>query len=1147
MATMIVGAVIAKNSSLFAASSIASEAMTATEVHNSPALASEGDSDSDEIANAIVTRSDVNLTFTNDEMYPWTIGKGYIENGNKGQTYSSSSISFSYNSSLKTEISFDWCSNYYYSNGNRLSLYVDGVYKETIQYTDWKNKRYYLEAGSHIISFKDSIGSQCYKDYDYAQIKNVMVKEIHPLENNILTENSQAITFENDSEWPWTWEDGYIQNGNYGVANTSSSFSTTFTIDKPSKFSFERQVTPYNEYRDNNYNYHSYQYFYTKINDETYMTDWNNGWSTCSVLLPEGTYTIEWIETVANTTTPYYSRVRNIELSSNWVEVDIASNSGTLGVEVLYLVNVLNDVELLKVSGTLNSTDWATIKQMKNLIALDLSDAKFDAVPDYAFDGLSRVSSVKLPEGMKSIGQYAFRGTQLLNIDIPSSVENIGQYAFASTRVRTVNFKEDSNLKSIGYCAFYQCSSLKEFIMPNTVTTLETSGSSYYNENNNYIYYYNSSTFSECSSLKKVHFSSSLKTIPAYCCYNCTQLSDVKLPSSATKIEYESFYNTYALHQIDFPNTLAQIQNSAFYNSAVDSIKLPITLSYLGSYAFRNCDNLKYIELPSYIGNYNNNFYDCSSVEKVVCQSATPPAITNDPFQSGRSKSSITLVVPSFAVVNYKLDSYWYQFGSIIEGDDIDYWMITSTLSLTNNRRMNGKPDIDLYDGGKLVVGGAAPMEVGQFNYYGYESNPACLLNDCPSMTADSVNTKFYFESNKWYFFTPTHDVDLTKVYHTANASYVFRYYDGTSRANNGTGSSWKNVDNGKLLAGQGYIFHCNANGYMVMPSEAAGHAQIFATSDVTKLLSVHETTASANKNWNYVGNPYPAYYDIYYMDFTAPITVWTGSTYKAYSIADDNYVLRPMQSFFVQKPDAVDAIVFHKEGRQISSAVNRPSYAKARTAPQNNVTRKFFNLQITDDELVDEMRIVVNEEASMAYELECDASKFMSMDNTVPQLFSLDSNGNNYAINERPFSDGTVALGYFAGNAGFYTISAMRADGTAVLYDKVLNKTVELNEQDYTFYSDATESANTTRFVLTLTVDNSTTSITASTSDKNVSVYAVDGMIVIKADNENASIYSIDGKLIRSLNVKGVANVNVNNGSYIIKVSDKTFKTVVY
>jgi hypothetical protein len=46
-------------------------------------------------------------------------------------------------------------------------------------------------------------------------------------------------------------------------------------------------------------------------------------------------------------------------------------------------------------------------------------------------------------------------------------------------------------------------------------------------------------------------------------------------------------------------------------------------------------------------------------------------------------------------------------------------------------------------------------------------------------------------------------------------------------------------------------------------------------------------------------------------MDFTAPITVWTGSTYKAYSIVDDNLALRPMQSFFVKVKKNANNVVF--------------------------------------------------------------------------------------------------------------------------------------------------------------------------------------------------------------------------------------------
>ena len=190
---------------------------------------------------------------------------------------------------------------------------------------------------------------------------------------------------------------------------------------------------------------------------------------------------------------------------------------------------------------------------------------------------------------------------------------------------------------------------------------------------------------------------------------------------------------------------------------------------------------------------------------------------------------------------------------------DLDYWRIASALSLTNNRRMGGKPDVELYYDGQLMVSGNAPMTLKNFDIFVSESNPSRLLNDCASMTADQITSHFSVDANRWYFLTPLHDIDLTKVTHSNNASFVFRYYDGASRAANGTGNSWKNVDNGKLLAGKGYIFQCNSSGMINLPCAAASHVQVLNTNDVTTRLETHEATASANKNWNYVGNPYPA------------------------------------------------------------------------------------------------------------------------------------------------------------------------------------------------------------------------------------------------------------------------------------------------
>lgn len=850
-----------------------------------------------------------------------------------------------------------------------------------------------------------------------------------------------------------------------------------------------------------------------------------------SVILEPGDYKITFKDVKYNTTTAYYSRIKNIELSDDWVYVEL-STAGTLGVEVLYLVDVLQNVELLKVKGPMNSTDWATIQQMSNLTGIDLSEAQITAIPDNAFDGMTGLSYVQLPEGLQTIGAYAFRGTKLRNIDIPSSVTSIYKCAFLNaSRLGHVNFKEDSRLRYIGVNVFSGCSWLKEFIMPNTVTSLSytTSSSSSYTE-----------LFQGCTSLTKVHFSDSLSYLPGKICYGCSRLTDVHLPENLNSIEHDAFYDCSSLTDVHLPNNLNSIGQNAFYNCTnlrhielpsslmtigsyafagcgLDSICLPIKLSTLNSYAFQNCTNLKYIELPSNIGSYNYNFYGCTAVETVVSRSATPPSITKDPFYEGPAKSAITLKVPSFAVMSYKLDAYWLQFGSIVEVEDgsIDYWRIASTLSLENNRRMEGKPDIDLYYGGQFTVGGNAPMEVGLFNMYVSESNPGRLLNYCEAVTADSLNTYFSVSSNTWYFLTPLHDVDLMKVSVSNSASYVFRYYDGSSRALNGTGNSWRNVDNGKLTAGQGYIFRCNADALISFPAEAGVHAQVFNTADVTMPLTSYPATASANKSWNYVGNPYPCYYDIYYMDFTAPITVWTGSTYKAYSIADDSYALRPMQSFFVQKPDAVDNIVFHKEGRQLTSSVNHADAVSVMCAPAQG-NRYLFDIRVAGDGLIDETRVVINDNASADYEIACDASKFMSSESANPQIFTSDNFGNSYAINERPLADGVVKLSFYAGRAGFYTISATRSDGAVYLYDSRENKTVDLGEQDYIFHSDATDGVDDSRFELRLKVDPAdVTGIESIEDDSRRQDDAVYDLLGRKVQHAGKGIYIRNGQKV--------------------------------
>ena len=1077
----------------------------------------------------IITRADVPVIITNDATHPWVVEDNTaIIRGNNQSSYIASWLTFAYSSAKRTELSFDWAM-YNYSNHKALQVFIDGVYQGNTTNSSYNSMRFYLDAGDHIVAFRDSVGGYN-SNQNWSGIKNVIVKEIRPLESAVLTENSQPLTFVNESVIPWTIEDGYVEHCNYRAMNVGSTFSTTFEVENTSKLSFTYKVANFNT---TSYNYEECHNLIVKINGIQISKSWDNRSDTywCVALEP-GRYTVEWIDTVYNHWAVddynYYTQIKDIELSNNWIDVDLAT-AGTLGYEVLYSgkADVLNDVEFLKISGPLNAADWTDIMNMTNLKALDLSDAQITEIPNNAFDGKGWLNSVILPEGINRIGNYAFRGTSIRRIIIPSTVTTIGQYAFISTPLQYLTFAEGSQLKSIQKYAFQKCASLQEVILPEGVETIacfafDLCTSMKKVEMPNTVTSLAAYAFASAYSMESIRFSDALTELYEWVCTEGHSLKEVHLPANLIRIDHTAFYNTYNLHNIDFPSSLREIDYEAFSYSALDSVKLPINLQWLGTDAFSNNSCLKYIEFPSYLergsysyryyyyndGNnwytsdsnsgYRSNFRSCPNIETIVMRSATPPVIDADPFESSRAKNAITLVVPSFSVVNYKLDTYWYQFGTIVEGDDVDYWKLTSPLMLTNNRRMQGTPDVDLYYGGQLTVGGSAPFTMGQFNMYVNESNPGRLLNTCENMTADAATTKFAVDANKWYFFTPLNDVAIADIDVSNGASYVFRYYDAQNRAANGANGSWKNVDTDKLNAGQGYIFHCNTACTITFPADAESQKQLFNTKDVTRTLTVNEAASTANRSWNYVGNPYPAYYDIYYMDFTSPITVWNGSTYQAYSVADDEFVLRPMQSFFVQKPDAVDQIVFHKEGRQLTTSISH-GVAAARAAQKSD--RRIFNLGISaNSEFADTdmTRVVINSNASLGYEIACDAAKFMSFDASVPQIFTTDSEGNNYAINERPLSNGLVALAFYAGQEGFYTIRSLRADGEIRLYDAEQNRTIDLTREDYTFQSEATNGVNNSRFTLTFNANDSETTgiadIEQSTLNTEHSVYDLQG-----------------------------------------------------
>lgn len=810
------------------------------------------------------------------------------------------------------------------------------------------------------------------------------------------------------------------------------------------------------------------------------------------------------------------------EETASWVVVDLET-PGNLGVEILYQADRLSDVTHLRVSGQINATDWTTISNLSNIEVLDMENAITESVPASTFDGRESLVSINLPKTLNTIGDYAFRSTSLGEVIFPATLESIGGYAFNYSKIKEVKFAEGNRLKQMG-----------------------------------------ERTFEECDLLQKVTFSneSEITAIPYRAFYSCDNLSSVTLPESVTEIGDQAFYYNLSLSQIDLPGNLISIGRDAFCYSPLVSIKIPQYVKYIGYGTFRYCEELQEVELPTSLHYINDRytFWNCPNLKKVICKSPNPPIVGSNgyttPFTDSQ-KSQITLVVPDFAVPDYKLDTYWLGFGEIVGGAKSDFWDIDGKVSLTNDRRMEGTPSITLQTGGSLNVSGnsAMPMDHLKMIYKQSSKNAndfrfSQLINSSPLMTANSVKATYSILSYYWHFVALPFDVKVDDIRHSdPSAEFAVRYYDGAARASaNKTGNSWKDVPVGTVIkAGTGFIIQANKEGEITFTCADDGKSTIFNPNSFELELAANTAESSAHSGWNLVANPFPCYYDMYYSMLSCPITVYDtyNRKYVAYSLIDDEVVLWPNRPFFIQASDDVKGITFSTLGRQLSAEANRPSNAPS--ASRSASDRSLFNISLSYNGLSDAARVVLNPDASDEYEISRDASKFLSENTDIPQLYTINANEDYLAINERDEADGLVRVGFFAPAAGEMSLTMSRIDGEASLRDAVTGETVGLTEGvPYEFVANEAGFDNT-RFTLMLKKGSQTG--VKEINDEEPAAVATDGKIVrvSNAAGKEVVITSVDGKVFVKETAKADAvEYTLPCGIYIVKAGASTAKCLI-
>ena len=769
---------------------------------------------------------------------------------------------------------------------------------------------------------------------------------------------------------------------------------------------------------------------------------------------------------------------------------------GQLGTEMLKLIDPISKTRKVVINGVIGDDDWTTIGLMVNAFSIDMSGATAEKIPASQFtkEKYPFLHDVKLPQGIKTIGERAFYNSDIENeITLPNTVETIGEYALYQSKVKAVHMS-DNSVNSVGNRAFQNC---------------------YYLEN--------------------MTWSASAAQIPGYCFENCYNLRTFEIPEGVTGVGDYAFENAL-LFNASFPLTMKQINYYAFSNTATERLVIheDVVVNYR---AFDNCKNLVYAEWPTSFAKAVNNgsisgtngvTTNCPKLADVYLKSPTKVTYDEQAFFNGCALSNITLHVPSYLVSTYKLDPYWYQCDVVgFDESEISDWSVKQPLVL-NSERIGGTPSLHFSESGRMEISGDAVQTIGdmsvtfnprQFSYIlnGYSIKVPQQWGMMLSTTNNvnitgELSENYWTEGGYWYFITLPFDMKVGDITTSPAASYAIRYYDGANRATVGTGSNWKNYDKEDVIpAGTGFIYQTNKGTCSKFVAQnTAAKQYILSNNEFVKALEEHASEVTANKGWYLVGNPWQTYYNIHKVNFTAPITVWNfdNRRYDAYSIIDDDYAIKPLEAFFVQCPDEMTQISFPIDGRQLTSVIESQSGVRA-DAPAE---RRLIDIELTNGEMTDKTRFVLNPKAEMDYETCCDASKFMSMDASVPQIYTI-QNGVQMAINERPEGDGVVQLGMMIPASGTYTIQAGRNEfRNMVLVDKKNNTKTDLTKDSYTFSTDNGTIDN--RFELRPT-SGGTTGISNSlqqSAEENATLYNLNGQ---RVDAPQKGIYVVNGKKV--------------------------------
>ena len=346
--------------------------------------------------------------------------------------------------------------------------------------------------------------------------------------------------------------------------------------------------------------------------------------------------------------------------------------------------------------------------------------------------------------------------------------------------------------------------------------------------------------------------------------------------------------------------------------------------------------------------------------------------------------------------------------------------------------------------------------------------------------------------------------------------------------------------------------------GYLVAYDKGATIIKSFTgepnTGDYTATLTY---TSSGGTGWNLVGNQYPSaidwesaslvktnlesgYYYVYNENKTG------GAGYEYYLDASNktdgvNGKIPAMQGFFVEAASGGGSLGIGNAAR----THNDQAFLKSTTEYGENLLK----LSLSDQTNFSTAQFRLREDGNEGEDY-YDASMLFSLDESVPQLYSITPNGKKLALNSLPMPEDEIIipLGMKLANAGSFTVNTesietFTSEYAPFLEDTQAGQTIDLRQNNS--YSFAANEAGylETRFLLHL---KSTVGVDEIVDQVIPSVYVNNNRLHLLNSNGldwQISVTDITGRVLHCgvINDGGVVDlpVNIKTGVYIVRIAN--------